>query len=125
MRMNLHLRVKPVEFLFGRLHLFPADILGGVKDLALQVGKLYAVMVHQTQRADSRRRQIKSGRAAQASGADHQGPALAHPDLPFAAQVRDHNLAAIAFDLVWCEAKRHDFLVPLTLAPSPKGRGKG
>ena len=50
---------------------------------------------------------IKRRGRTEATGADHQHARLAQPYLGFAAKIRHHDLAAIAFDLIRAESRVH------------------
>ena len=54
------------------LDLGPADALGRMNDLALQVGEIHDIVIDDAERADSGRRQVEQQRRAEAAGADHE-----------------------------------------------------
>src|SRR3972149_2090158 len=88
-----------------------------MQNLPLEVGEIDAIAVHQPQRADSGCGQIKGRRRSQPSGPDDQDPALTEADLSFAADVGNHDLAAVALDLLRCKTNTHDLRPKKNLFP--------
>ncbi len=74
---HLDVRVEPLEGVPGRVGLGPADVAGAVDDLALEVGKVHRIEIHQAELADARRRKVKGhGRTEPADpDAEHAGRA--------------------------------------------------
>ena len=77
MQDDLDARVEAVDGFRGGLGLGPADIRGAVEDLALEVGEVHGVEVHDAELADAGGGEIhRDGRAEPArSDAEHAGGA--------------------------------------------------
>src|SRR6266571_7060419 len=98
--------VDRAEVLDGRGDLRAADIGRRVEDLALQVGHVDPVEVHDAELADAGGRQIHRGRGAESAGADHQRRAIEQLPLTFAADVRQADMARVALHLLFGEHRR-------------------
>src|SRR5436189_571711 len=94
------------EVLDCRIDLRAADVGGGVEDLALQVGLVDPVEVHDAELAVAGGRQIHRDRGAESAGADHQHRAVEQLPLTPAADVRQDDMAGVALHLVLGEARR-------------------
>ena len=70
------MRVQCLHGVGGGLGLGPADILGPVGDLALQVGERHRVEIDDADGAHACRGQVQDRRAAQPARADHQNTCL-------------------------------------------------
>jgi hypothetical protein len=77
-----------------------------VEDLTLKVGKVYHVVIYNTQRTHSSRRQIEKKRRAETAGAHHQDPGVEDPRLPCAAYLAQDDVAGITLELVLVEILR-------------------
>ena len=99
-RLDLHLRVQRGHCFGGRRGLGLAQPLHGVGDLALQVGQLHLVVVHQRQAADAGTAQVQGDRRAQSARADHQRVRGQQPLLAFDADVIEQDVARVAQELV-------------------------
>src|SRR3989338_5070073 len=95
-----------------------------MQNLPLEGGEIDGTAVHQPQRADSGCGQIKGRRRSQPSGPDDQDPALTEADLSFAADVGNHDLAAVALDLLRCKTNTHGSVPSEILRPSKKVKKK-
>src|SRR3954466_4306987 len=69
------------------------DIVRPVKNLALKIGSIDAIGVHQSESADPGCRQIESRRRTESAGADAQNPRRLDPPLPIGAHFRQEQLA--------------------------------
>ena len=67
-------------------------------DLPLQVGERHGVVVDDAERADAGRREILQHRRAEPAGADDQHPRALQLLLAGAADLRQHDVARIAFE---------------------------
>ena len=103
MGLDAHMGIEAAERRHGALHLGPADVLGGMDDLALQVGQRHRIVVDHAERADAGRREIEQHRRAQPAGPDHQHPRALERRLAGAADLAQHEMAGIALDLVGIE----------------------
>ena len=73
-----------------------AERVGRVHDLALQVRLVDHVRVDDPELADAGRGQVERGRRAEAARADQQDARVEQPQLPFLADLRDQQVAAVA-----------------------------
>ena len=80
--------------------LAPADIRRGVNDLALQIGQRNDVVIDHTERADPGGGEIHQRRRTEAARADHQHGRLFQCRLAGAADLAQHDVAGVAFELV-------------------------
>ena len=71
-----------------------------MRDLALQVGQVHRVVVHQRDTAHAGRAQVQRHRRAQAARADHQGMRGEQTFLAFDADFLEQDVARIAQQLV-------------------------
>ena len=71
-----------------------------VGDLALQVGLVHGVVVHQGEPADAGGAQVQRHRRAQATGANHQGAGLQQALLTFDADFTQQDVARVAQQFV-------------------------
>ncbi|MNT14077.1 hypothetical protein D3C72_1490690 [compost metagenome] len=99
--------VEGAQRLGRRVHLVLADAAIMVQHLALQVGELHPVEIHQGQLADSGHPQILGGGAAQATGADHQHLGLLERLLPLEVEGLEDYLAVVAQQLGIAEDLAH------------------
>ena len=70
-----------------------------VQHLALKVGELHPVKIHQGEPADPGHRQVLAGGAAQSPGADHQHPGLLERLLPLEIERFKNDLTVVAQQL--------------------------
>ncbi len=84
----------------GRIELLAAHVLGSVNHLALEVGEIDHVEIHQADSPHARGRQIQAQRRAQASGADQQHFGVLQLQLPFHADFGHDQVARVAQDFV-------------------------
>ena len=103
MGLDVHMGIEAAERRGGALHLGPADIAGGVDDLALQVRQRDRIVVDHAERADAGRREIKQHRRAESAGADDQHPRPLERRLAGAADLAQDEVAGIALDLIGIE----------------------
>ena len=96
-----HRRGKPGP---GALRLRPADIALAVDDLALEIGLVDDVELHDAQRANPRRREVHQSGTAEAARADAQHAGVLQSLLPRHPDVGDDEVAAVAADLVGRQA---------------------
>ena len=97
-------------------HLRLADMVGVVRDLALQVVERHPVVVDDADGADARRRQVEHERRAEAAGADDEHAGAFQLLLSLAADFLQHEVALVALDLRRRQAGRGGFLHPPSLA---------
>ena len=98
-------------------------------DLPLQIGQRHSIVVDDADRADTRRREIKKQRRAEAAGADHQHARGLQRGLSRPAHLAQHDMARIAIKFVRPSAslqsgfssKRH--LLQTRLLHKPRRRG--
>ena len=81
------------------LHLRRAHRLQVVDDLALQIGEIHAVVIHQVQIADAGGGEIQRRRRTQAAQPHHQRPCAEQRLLPGDVHLRQHHLPAVAHQL--------------------------
>ena len=98
MRLDLHMRIEPLDRRFGAVDLAQAHIGRGVDDLTLQVGQRHRVVVDDAQSADAGRGEIQQDRRAEAAGADDQHPRGLEPGLARAADLAQHDMARITLE---------------------------
>ena len=98
-----------LDFCFGidrrqriacRLHLGLADRLRAMHDLPLQVGQINVVVVAQRECAHAGRREIQRNGRTQPARADQQCPRRAQFFLPFDADLRQQDVAAVTQQLL-------------------------
>ena len=70
--LNVYFGIEGGKRLLRRLYLLGADGVGAIEDLALQVGEVDLVGIGEGEPAETARREIKRGRAAETAGADDQ-----------------------------------------------------
>ena len=93
--------VSSAESTFGH-----ADAVGGVDDLALQVGDVDHVVVDDAERADARRGEVERGRRAEPAGAEQQHLGVEQLLLALGADLGQQQVAAVALALLGREASR-------------------
>ncbi len=77
-------------------HLGLADRGGAVENLPLQIGEIDRIAVSQHQRTDAGGSQIQRGRRTQAAGTEYQHARGTQLFLPFDADLRQQDVAAVA-----------------------------
>src|ERR687892_659883 len=92
-RDHVDVRVEIVEPVTGRLDLGPADVVGIVKQLALEVRQLHLVEVHEPDGAHAGGGQVHRRRRAEPTGPDHQHAGLFQPALAVAPDPREDDVA--------------------------------
>ena len=92
------MRVQSTDRVGRALGLRPADVVGPVQDLAVQVGQRDHVVVDDPERPDARAGQILQRRRAEAARPHDEDPRRLQPGLSRAADAVQHDLAGIAFD---------------------------
>ena len=97
---HVHVRVDLHDAVPGGLGLGPADVGLAVDDLALQVGLVDHVEVHDAERAHARGGQVQQRGGTQAAGAHAEHLGVLEPLLPGHPDVRDDQMARVAADLV-------------------------
>ena len=95
--LNIGIQV-PQPFLRG-FSLGAPEASGSVEDLALQVGELDQVGVHDPQGSNARGRQVEGGRRAEAAGADDEYPGATKPLLSRDADFRQGEVSGVANQL--------------------------
>src|SRR6266540_3002154 len=103
---DLDVGVDLTDLVAGALQLGPADVGGAVDDLALQVGGVDLIEVHQADVAYSGRGQVHRVGRAEAAGADQQDVGLLQPLLAVHGHVGNDEMARVAEDLVPRELPR-------------------
>ena len=96
MFVHRHVRVQRLQGLLGGLRLRHSHPIGRVEDLALEVGLVDHVVVHDPDPPHARRRQIQRGRRSEPAGADQQHLRLEQLRLPRLADLRDQEMPAVA-----------------------------
>ena len=108
--LDQHVRVQEAQLGRGRLHLGHAEVGREVQRLAVQVGDLDHVGVHEPDPPDARAREVqRHGRAeppAPTTSTDASRSAICASSRP----VREHELARVALDLGLCQQRRDDLL---------------
>jgi hypothetical protein len=92
-----------VDGMHGRaygVHLGLAHAIGGVGNLALQVGHVHGIVVHQGDAADAGRAQVQRGRRAQAACADDEHMRCQDALLAFDADLVQQDVARVAQQLI-------------------------
>jgi hypothetical protein len=97
---DLHAGVDLLQGFASRFDLGLAHARGGVHDLALQVGEIDGVVIHQRDVAYPGRGQVHGRRRAQAAGTDHQGMALQQAGLAFDVDLVEQDVARVAQQLL-------------------------
>ena len=105
--MGLHrdVRVEAGERAGGALGLRPADLVGRVQDLALQVGEADPVVVDDGEGADAGGGEVEERRAAKAAGADNEHARGLEALLTGAADLVQHDVAGVAGELFGIEGQ--------------------
>ena len=103
---HVDLRVERLDAPPGRVHFLLADPLGGVDDLALEVGQVDDIEVDDADRADPGRRQIEHRRRAEPARANEQDLGAEQLDLALQADLGDEQVAAVALLLLSREEHR-------------------
>ncbi|ESX42504.1 hypothetical protein X764_11125 [Mesorhizobium sp. LSHC440A00] len=98
--------IDPGDRCFGALGLRRSDRIGGVDHLPLQIGQRDNIVVDDAKRADACGSEIFQHRRAEAAGADHQHSRPLQPLLAGAADLRQHDVAGIAFEFFVGEGGR-------------------
>ena len=93
------MRVDVADGARGGVDLRPAQRIGRVRDLALQVGKVDVIVVDDAERADAGGGEIEQRRRAQAAGADHQHARGPQFRLPLLADLVQDQVAGVAVEL--------------------------
>ena len=96
--------VERLDLLLGGVDLRHADAIGGVDDLALQVGDVDDVVVDDAQRPDARGGEVERGRRAQAAGAEQQHLGVEQLLLALGADLGEQEVARVALALLGREA---------------------
>ncbi len=76
MRNHFDLGIELVKPLFGCVQLGPSDVRRGIEYLALNVGQIDDIEIHDTQGADARRGKIQRKRGTQSAGTNAQNTRL-------------------------------------------------
>jgi hypothetical protein len=97
--LDLYMRVEPRYGLARALDLGEPHPRRIVHDLPLQVVQRYAVVIDDAERADAGRRQVHEHRRAEPAGANHQHPGRLQLLLALAADLAQHQMPLVAFDL--------------------------
>ena len=90
-----------LHLLRGGIDLLAADVLGEVDHLALQVGEIDDVEIHQADVADAGRGEIEAERCAEAAGADQQDFGGLQLELAFHADFGDDQVARVTENFVF------------------------
>ena len=114
MRLDGDVRVEAGERAGGARGLRPADLGGGVEDLALEVGEADRVVVDDAEGADARGGEVEERRAAEAPCPDHEHAGGAEALLAGAADLVQHDVAGVAGELVRVEGHP-----PVPVEPKP------
>jgi hypothetical protein len=93
-------RIDRLQFVGGGIELLAANVGGRVDDLALQVGVIDHVEVHNAERADARGRQVKRQRRTESARSDAQDFRGLQLLLPFHAHLGHDQMARVAQDFV-------------------------
>jgi hypothetical protein len=99
-RNDLNFGIESVERLACFVYFRRADGARAVEDLALKISEVDAVRIGQREPADTGGREIQSGGAAQAAGADDQRGCSAQPLLPLDPDLGKEDVAAVAEELL-------------------------
>ena len=117
-RHHPHVRVERLDGALRGEHLRLAEAVGRVDDLALQVGLVDDVRVHDPERADARGREVERGRRAESARADEEDARVEDALLAVLADLGDEQVPAVARALLRGEDARDRDLeaVPLPVA---------
>jgi hypothetical protein len=102
---HLHVRVDVVDPVGGRVELLPPHVLRAVEDLALEVGRVHRVELHEAQGADPGCGEVEADGRAEAAGPDHEDLRVLEPPLAGEPDVGDDQVAAVTQDLLLREAR--------------------
>ena len=108
MEHHLDFGVVRKDVVLGRLHLGATHVGRMVQNLPLQVGKLHNVEIDDADFADAGQRQVYGGGGAEAASPDNQRAGFHHLALAGAAHILHDDVSAVAFDLIWGQAKGLD-----------------
>ena len=111
------LGLSAVHLLGGGIDLVAAHVLGEVNHLALQVGEIDHVEIHQADAADAGGGQIQAERRAEPAGAHQQHLGGLQLQLAFHPHLGDDQVARVAEDFVF--RKRQS--VPPVMPPAMEG----
>src|SRR5205814_10384599 len=103
---DLHVGVERLERALGRVRLPFAERLGGMRDLALEVRGVDAVVVDDAEPADPCRGEIERGGRAETAGADQEDARLEQLQLSFFPDLGNQQMAAVARALLRVEDAR-------------------
>jgi len=95
-----HVRVERPDGLGRGLGLLLTHPVGGVDDLALEVGHIDDIEVDHTDGAHAGRGKVEQARGTQAAGADEQRLRAQQPGLTFRTDLGDEQVAAVALLLL-------------------------
>ena len=103
MRLDRDVRVQRARRLSRARDLGHAQPVGGVRDLALQVGQIDHIVVDQPDRADAGGGEVEQHRRAEAARPDDQHARGEQLRLAGAADLRQQDMARVALDLVFAK----------------------
>ncbi len=106
MRYHAHFGIDAGDGLEGALDLVLADTVLGVDDLALQIGKIDAIVVDDIDRAHPGGGQIHEGGRAEPAGADDQHACAQQLRLAVLADLVEDEVAGVALELAVGESHR-------------------
>ena len=115
MGLYLHIRIDIPDAVHRRENLGSPQVVGVVKDLPLEVAEIHMIEIDDPEPADPRRRQVEGGRTPEATGPDQEGATVEELPLPFPANLRKNDVAAVPLDLLLAKRDR----------PSSNGRNQG
>lgn len=95
MKLEADVGVHRVELFRGRLELGAADVRRVVERLAMEVGEVDGVVVHETDRSDARGREVGDKRAAKPADADAQDASGLEFGLAFGSDLGEEGVAAV------------------------------
>ena len=123
-RHHLDTRVQGHESSAGGLGLRHPHPVGGVEDLALEVGEIDDVPIDDADGPDPRRGQVIARRAAEPTGANEQDPRFQQLHLPLDAHLGDRDVPLVAIHICLVESRRHLDRQPVSL-PLLEAAGHG
>ena len=100
---DFDVRIEAGEGVAGRFGLGAAEVRGAMKDLALKIGEVHLVEIHQAQLADTGRRQVEGDGGAEATGAEAKDAGGANFLLAFEADFGQAEVTRVTAQFVIVE----------------------
>ena len=97
---DVNRRIEGRQFLRCRVQLLAPDVFGGVDDLALQIARVHHVEVHQAQRANTCRGQVKGQGRTEPARPDTEYPRGLQLPLALHAHLGQNQVPRVAREIV-------------------------